>query len=641
MNSTVPTERWEAAVAVANVPTLLMVLVQMTGDERWLEDPYRPSRAQGLSDNDSGGLPEPVIQEIRTAAVEAITAWAGGRPLAIPAPSDELLLEMLSVSLGEPVPAGYAEMMRQEFDDTPASGPTTGHAAPESSDRPYVVVLGAGMSGICASIELQRRGIPHQIIERYGEVGGTWLENRYPGCGVDVPSHLYSYSFAPNDWTHYFALRDEIFEYFRRVAREYGVYERTRFDTETLSARYCESRQQWDVEVRRADGVTETLHADVVISAVGAFNKARIPALPGISEFTGPQAHTARWPEDGIDLRDKRVAVIGTGASAMQVVPAIADTAQRVLVFQRTPQWAAPFEKFQVAIPEPVRMLMAELPLYLHWYRLRIGWAFNDRIYDALQKDPEWTTPDVSINPINDGQRRSLTRYIEAQLGDRTELLPKVLPTYPPFGKRMLLDNGWFRTLRRDDVDLYTRSVVEVLPDAVVDDAGDIHDVDVIVWATGFDVVHFISPIEVVGRSGRSLQETWDGDDARAYLGTCVPDFPNFFVLYGPNTQFGHGGSLITVVERQVHYIMDILEKMRSNDLGAVEVRRDVHDRYNERVDEAHEHMVWTHQGMETYYRNSRGRVVVNNPFRIVDVWKWTETAHLEEYLVEPACSRP
>jgi 4-hydroxyacetophenone monooxygenase len=641
MTSTVADDRWTEAVRAANVPTLLMVLVQMTGDERWLEEPYRPTRAKGLSDNDTGGLPEPAIDEIRTAAQKAISAWAGGRPLAIPEPSTELLLKMLSVSLGEPVPSGYAQMIRQEFDTAAASGPSTASPDGGPGEGPYVLVMGAGMSGICASIELQRRGIRHGIIERHRDVGGTWLENRYPGCGVDVPSHLYSYSFAPNDWTHYFALRDEIFEYFRRVAREHGVYDRTRFNTETLSARYCEKRQQWDVEIRRPDGATETVHADVVISAVGAFNKARIPALPGISDFLGPQAHTARWPEDGIDLVDKRVAVIGTGASAMQVVPAIAETADRVLVFQRTPQWAAPFEKFQVQIPEPVRMLMAEVPLYLQWYRLRVGWAFNDRIYDALQKDPDWANPGVSINPINDGHRRALTRYIETQLGERTDLLPKVLPTYPPFGKRMLLDNGWFRALCRDDVDLYARSVVEVLPDAVVDDAGERHDVDIIIWATGFDVVHFISPIEVIGRSGRSLEETWDGDDARAYLGTCVPDFPNFFVLYGPNTQFGHGGSLITVVERQVHYIMDVLEQMRDGGIGAVEVRREVHDAYNRRVDEAHEHMVWTHQGMETYYRNSRGRVVVNNPFRIVDVWKWTETAHLEEYLVEPACSTP
>jgi 4-hydroxyacetophenone monooxygenase len=275
---------------------------------------------------------------------------------------------------------------------------------------------------------------------------------------------------------------------------------------------------------------------------------------------------------------------------------------------------------------------LREMPLYRCWYRLTLGWTFNDRQHASLQKDPDWPHPERSLNPINDAHRRRLTAYIEEALGDRTDLLRAVLPTYPPFGKRLLLDNGWYQTLRRPNVTLRTDPVASITPSGVITTAGDTVDVDVIVWATGFDVARFLGPIDVVGRSGQSIHDFWDGDDPRAYLGTVVPDFPNFFCLYGPNTQFGHGGSLVPVVERQLHYVMELIELLRNSGSPTIEVRRSVHDRYNEEVQRAHEQMVWTHPGMDTYYRNSKGRVVVNNPFRITDIWHRTNAVNPLEY---------
>lgn len=624
-------QRWREAIGLANIPTLLLVLTQLTGDRRWLADPFRPTRGRGLSDNDTGGLSADLQSEVREAAFTAIMAWRAGAPMVIEDPSAELLVEMMSTSLAEPIPAEYAGMIRADL----SPGPAPEFVTPPPGFR--VLIIGAGMSGICAAVRLQEAGVPFTIVEKHDSVGGTWLENRYPGCGVDVPSHLYSYTFAPNDWSRYFALRDEIYAYFRRVADDFGVTEHIRFRTEMTRAVYQPDAQVWHVSVTGPSGVTEVLEANVVISAVGAFNKPRMPRLPGLSSFSGPSVHTARWPAEGIDLAGKRAAVIGTGASAMQVVPAIAGVAERVLVFQRSPQWASPFEKFQVPVPEPVQFLLREFPLYRDWYRIRLSWAFNDRIHAALTRDPDWPDPDHSINAANDGMRRALTRYITSELGDRQDLLPKVLPDYPPFAKRMLLDNGWFRALRRDDVDLFTSGVTAVTDSGVVDDTGAAHDVDVLIWATGFDVVHFLMPLEIVGRSGRTIHEVWNGDDARAFLGCAVPDFPNFFCLYGPNTQFGHGGSLISVIERQMHYVLDVLQQMFAAGAGAIEVRADVHDEYNARVDAAHEHMIWTHPGSNTYFCNSRGRVVVNNPFRIVDVWEATQTADLTHYVIEPA----
>jgi 4-hydroxyacetophenone monooxygenase len=397
-------------------------------------------------------------------------------------------------------------------------------------------------------------------------------------------------------------------------------------------ARFDEATSTWQAEVAGTDGRRETLTANIVISGVGAFNKPRIPDVPGLELFQGPSVHTARYPDEGLDLKGRNVVLVGNGASAMQVAPAIADTVASLTIVQRTPQWAAPFPKFGKSIPEPVRRLLDAVPLYRRWYRIRLSWAFNDKLYEALQQDPAWDGHGRSINPINDAHRKGLESYITSELGTATDLLAQVLPDYPPFGKRLLLDTGWFRTLAKDNVTLVTGSVVEALPGGVRMQDGTAHKADVLIWATGFDVVNLLAPMKVVGIGGRELHKDWNGDDARAYLGAVVPGYPNFFCLYGPNTQFGHGGSLITVLERQMHYVMSLIRQMLGEGATQVEVREDVHDAYNAKVDATHAGMVWTYPGVETYYKNSKGRVVVNNPFRIIDFYTMTEAADLDEY---------
>jgi len=624
--------RFAEAIALANIPTLLMVLVQLTGETHWLEEPYTPIRQSGMGDNDSGGLDPRNQAEVREAALEAILAWRAGRPVALPAPSEDTLVKMLSVAMGEPVPEEYGAFTAAQL------GQTTflDHRPFDVPEGYKVVVIGAGVSGLCAAINLQAAGVAFDVIERSPTVGGVWWENTYPGAGVDTPNHLYSFSFAPYDWKQYFCLRDELHGYLEDVSREFDVRKHIRFATTVERIAYQDARQTWSIEIRDADGRAEVLEANVVISAAGLFNPPIEPDIAGLDGWTGEKWHTARWP-DGATVDGKRVAIIGNGASCMQTAPAIQDDVESLTIYQRSNHWAAPFEQFGKEVPDAVRFLFRECPIYRAWYRVRLGWTFNDRVHAALHKDPDWDHPDRSLNAQNDAHRAFFTQYVIDELGDKAdELLDKVLPTYPPFGKRMLMDNGWYRMLRNPRVELVDDRIERIEANTVITGDGTAREADVLVLATGFDVLRLISTYETIGRSGRTLRDTWEDDNAKAYLGTVVPDFPNFFMLYGPNLQPGHGGSLIFVVEMQVRYIMDMLAKMAALGLGAVEVREEVHARYNDAVDAEHENMVWTHPGMSTYYRNDRGRIVINSPYRNVDFFELTRRVDLDDYVTEP-----
>jgi len=622
------------ALPDANVPTLLMTLLHLTGDTRWLGDRYQCTHIRGIDDHDSGGLPPEVQAEVRQAAREAIVAWKRGRAPVLPAPEIDQLVEMLRRSVGEDVPDAYGPMVTAWLGNDPAwrIDQRDSTRAPAGF---HVVVIGAGVAGLCASIRLQGAGIAHTVIEKNDEVGGTWYENRYPGAGVDTPNHIYSYSFAQADWTRYFALREEIQAYFVEVSHRFGVRQHIRFNTRVVSATYNEAGMDWSVRVRDGQGRGEVLRANVVISAVGLLNVPKMPDIEGLSSFKGPCFHSARWP-DGLDVRGKRVAVIGNGASAMQIVPAIASQVAQLTVFQRSKQWAAPFERFQKPVPASARFLLKEVPYYQPWYRQRLAWIFNDRIHTSLQIDPEWPHPERAINHRNDRHREMFVKYIQAELGERQDLLPAVLPDYPPFGKRMLMDNGWFRAATRENVRIVNDGIARIEPDAVVTTDGTRHEVDILVVCTGFDAINLLSSFELVGRDGRTVREAWDAQGAQAYLGVATPGFPNFFMLAGPNTALGHGGSVVALLETQVQYVLTLIRDAlnQHGEPFEIEVRRDVHDAYNLRVQEAHARMIWTHKGMTNWYRNTRGRVVAPMPFRNDDYWHMTRRHGLGDYLV-------
>jgi 4-hydroxyacetophenone monooxygenase len=614
-------------VKQANIPTLIPVLVQLTGERKWLEPPYAPRKGRGLDDNDTGGLPGPIQDEIKSAAAAAIANWLDRAPVALARPDDAMLARMLSVSMSEDAPPEYGEIIAS---DMGMASHRLGKA-PRAPAGFCVAIIGAGVSGICAAIKLRELGIACEIFEKAADFGGTWWENAYPGAGVDTPNHIYSFSFARNDWSRYFALQGELLDYFIDVADRHGLRQCTHFNTAVRRIVWDDASQKWNVELRGPGGDAEHVAASVVISAVGALNNPLIPAIPGLETFPGPAFHTAQWPED-LDIRGKRVAVVGNGASAMQVVPAIAEQVGHLTVFARSKQWAAPFPQFQKEVPGPVRALLRHVPLYHAWYRQRLAWTFNDRIHESLQKDSNWPHPERSLNAINDGHRSFFTDYVVDELGERRDLLEKVLPDYPPYGKRMLLDNGWYRAIARNNVTLIAERLAEVRGRTLVASGGETHEADILVLATGFRAVEFLASFDVIGRQGRVLREHWGKDNARAYLGATIPGFPNLFTLLGPNVGLGHGGSVIKAVELQVDYVLSVLARMFEHGAASVEVREDVCEGYNARVDEAHQKMVWTHQGTDNWYRNSRGRVVAITPWRNDDFWRMTRQANADDY---------
>jgi 4-hydroxyacetophenone monooxygenase len=541
---------------------------------------------------------------------------------------------MMGFMVGEDVPDDYVPMMLEELAlDGRDARDVSWDAVPEDARRAFrVLVIGAGMSGLLAAIRLEEAGIPYVVIEKNAGVGGTWLENSYPGCRVDVANHFYCYSFEPNhDWSEYFSQRDELRDYFERCATRHRVRDKIRFETEVVSARFDEASARWNVRVRARNGLEETLRANAVVSAVGQLNRPKIPALPGLASFSGPAFHSAQW-DHGVRLAGKRVAVIGTGASALQLVPEVAKEAAHLSVFQRSPAWMLPNANYHRRVSEGKKWLLKHLPYYARWYRFLLFWPGSDGLLPSLVVDPNWPHPERSVNAANDAMRQAFTDYMKSQVGDDPELLEKVVPRYPPFVKRMLQDNGsWLSTLRQPHVDLVTEPIERITRDAILCRDGSRHPVDVIIFATGFHANKFLWPMEIVGRGGVHLRELW-GDDPKAYLGITVPGFPNLFCLYGPGTNLAHAGSIIFHSECQVRYIVGCLRALLERGLAALDCKPEVNDAYNQRLEEALSRLVLSHGATGSWYKNSAGRVTTTSPWRLLDYWRWTQTPDLSDY---------
>ncbi|MGW0662970.1 flavin-containing monooxygenase [Streptodolium elevatio] len=620
-----------AHLAQADPRTLLMSLTHLTRNPEYLT---RFAAVCDPANVESGGA-RPEADELRDLLTAVLT---GERPAAAdagPMPTG-LFQQMASTYANEPVDDEFIPLLLDQcgFANLPGTPEAPAPDRPRPPEGFHVVVIGAGLSGICAGVRLGEAGYSYRIYDRNKDVGGTWLTNIYPGVGVDTPSHFYSYSFEiMPDWPEFYSKGSYVLDYLRRCADGHGVRDHVTFETEVLSCAYHEATGRWLVTTRGPDGVESTEWADAVVTAMGFFQGSVRPDIPGLGDFAGPAVHTADWDPD-IDLSGKRVAMIGTGASAMQVGPAVVDDVAALTVFQRTPSWIMPRRKDDLTVSDGARWAMRHVPYYAEWFRFITYWLASDSNFVRVVVDPEWTMPDVSVSAASEAMRQWLLAYAREELADRPDLFDKAIPAYPPFGKRILRDSNWYRMLRREHVDLVTSPIERVTPGGLVTADGAETPADVLILATGYQVLPMLDKIRITGRGGAELADVWGFDDPRAHLGLTVPGFPNLFVLGGPNSAPNHGAGVNIISEAQVHYVLGCLGLLHERGARAIEPRQDVHDAYNEAVAQALEQRVWSHPSVRSYYQNSKGRVVVSNPWRLVDYWSMMRSPNPEDHIV-------
>ncbi len=489
-------------------------------------------------------------------------------------------------------------------------------AATRSTRRrppPKVAIIGAGFGGLGAAVALRRAGIDDLVIIEGGDgVGGTWRRNTYPGGACDIQSHLYSYSFAPNKyWSRTYARQPEILAYLESVADDFDLRRHLMLGTTVRSVRWDPNTWSWDCRLAHA-GHTSTLTADVIVCAVGLFGSPKQPDIQGLTGFRGTIMHTARW-DHSVELAGKRVAVIGTGASGVQVVPELARIAERVTVFQRTPPWMVPKDDRPYSATELARF--RRNPLAVRRTRWQI-WKF--------QHDNTATFAD---DPVVAARTHIATSFLERTVADEP-LRRALTPDYPFRCKRVLLGDEYYRALQEDNVELVTDPVERIAEAAVITAAGRAIDVDVIVLATGFETSRCLSGIEVIGAGGQRLHDRW-GADPSAYLGVAVAGFPNFFMLYGPNTNQG-GNSIVYILEAGARLVASAVSRVARRG-GYVEVRPEVEKRYNERLSADLERTVWTQ--CDSYFRSPTGRIVTQWPYTELEYARRTWRLRPREWL--------
>ncbi|HEX4905450.1 MAG TPA: NAD(P)/FAD-dependent oxidoreductase, partial [Acidimicrobiales bacterium] len=625
-----------AILLEAELPPLLPALAYATGDLSLLREHLKPDPL--LFAMPQGGLTEEQQAEIRELALQVLIGFRDGGCKVAPVPPEEDVQRIMEYAVGGADMGAYIPLLEEELAHRGED-----RRAPDWKNPGVdftVLIIGAGMSGLLAAHRLQQAGVAFTIYEKNADVGGTWYENQYPGCRVDNPNHNYSYSFAQkHDWPYHFSTQPVLHQYFRDIADVFDLRKHIKFEHEVTSATWDEPTSTWTVVVQEPDGTQQTVTANAVISAVGQLNRPSYPTtIPGFGDFEGPAFHSARWRHD-VDLTGKRVAVIGTGASAMQLIPEIAPQVGELLVFQRTPAWMGPTPEYHEPVPDGLKWLYGHVPSYAEWNRFCIFWRMGDGSIANVTVDPDWMANEEmgkageSVSMINEFMRQLLIENFKLEFGDRPDLLDRVIPHYPPGAKRMIRDNSiWATTLKRDNVKLLDGGGIQrITANGIVDADGVEQQVDVIIYGTGFTASKFLTPMKVTGRDGVDLHEHWAGD-ARAYLGVTIPGFPNLFCLYGPNTNIVVNGSIVYFSECGVRLILGLLGMTLQGGHRAIDVRKDVHDAFNEQVDAENGRMAWGVSSVNSWYKNEHGHVAQNWPFTLLEYWQRTANPSADDY---------
>ena len=613
------------------LPPLLPSLAFALNDLSILPTDFSLDPAKTLEEQ--GGLTTEEQEKVRNIAFTALQRLRDQSSKDINV-NDGDLRKIMSWACGTQLNGSYLEMLKEEL-----SPENTDFRSPDWSKRDFdserdftVAIIGAGMSGILAAYRLQQAGVSFVLFEKNEGIGGTWLENTYPGCRVDVSNHVYCYSFMQkHDWPHFHSTQSVLLQYFNDCADIFDIRDNIRFGTEVSSAVWDETTQSWVLEISSAMG-EETVSCQSVISAVGQLNQPSYPNISGRDSFGGTSWHSARWDHD-YDLSEKNVAVIGTGCSAIQFIPRVAEIAGHTTIFQRTPNWLMPRPQYQKELPESLLWCFNHIPYYHNWFRLHLFWRSHEGLLSRLELDPDWENPgDNSISSANQELGALLRLYLQSEFSDRPDLLEKVVPDYTMGAKRFVIDDGlWSQTLHRDDVTLCTDQIRLMSENGITTDTDEEYSFDAIIYGTGFKASEFLTPMKIVGKDGIDLHDQWDGD-ASAYLGIVTPGFPNFYFLYGPNTNIVINGSIIYFSECEVHYITRCIKHLLENGLTSMDVKQEVHDSYNERIDEGNRRMAWGLSDVNSWYKNASGRTAQNWPFSLLEYWEQTREIDPADY---------
>ncbi|MCW2883044.1 MAG: putative FAD-binding monooxygenase [Sphaerisporangium sp.] len=478
---------------------------------------------------------------------------------------------------------------------------------------PAITIIGSGFAGLCMAIKLKDAGYhDFVILEKEPDLGGTWRDNTYPGCACDVPSPMYSFSFELNpDWSRLFAPQREIWDYLRACVEKYELAPHLRFGKEVRGLEYQDDTSRWRVST--GDGESFTTNA--VVSGIGALHVPSYPEIPGRDAFAGPSFHSAGW-DHSLDLTGKRVAVIGTGASAVQFVPRIAREVERLHVFQRTAPWIQ--SKPDIVLSERTRKTLRALPVARRALRDAIYWLLETRAL-GFAVDPR----------LMKAHQAMAERHLAAQVPDPA-LRAKLTPDYTIGCKRILLSDDYYPVLCRDGVELVTDRITEIREHSIVDATGREHPMDVIIYGTGFKVVDALSERQIIGRNGLKIQEAWR-DGIQAYLGTTAAGFPNLFFLLGPNTGLGHN-SVVFMIEAQVRYVLSCLRLLARTRARALDVRPSAQRAYNHRLQGRLERLVWSEGGCVSWYLDDKGRNRTLWPGFTFEFWARTRKVKPEAY---------
>ncbi len=468
---------------------------------------------------------------------------------------------------------------------------------------PHITIIGTGMGGLCAAMQLLRNNIDNFIlIEKEREFGGTWRDNIYPGCACDVPSHFYSFSFEGKpDWSRIYPPRDEIFDYMTGLAAKYGLYEKTQFNTEITEANYNEATQKW--QLTTAGG--ETLETDIVITGLGQLNRPKTPKIKDQRKFNGITFHAAQWQYE-TDLTGKRIGVIGNGPSAAQFIPEVAKEAGHLTIFQRSPCHVVPRNDREYNRIE--KFLFKYVPGLRKLYRGMIYWTLekNFNIFNRGNKSNFW----IKLFSMGGTLEEAIETHFDEQIEDKA--LRKILkPDYPIGCKRVVISDDYYPTLQRDNVSLVVDGIKQFTANGIKTINGDEHNLDVIIYGTGFESTDFLAPLYITGKQGKDLNTTWR-QGAEAYLGITMPDFPNFFMLYGPNTNLGHN-SILFMLECQVNYIIGAIKSLSTHHASSMSLKPEKMQEFGKHLKARLETSVWA-ADCQSWYKNEHGKITNNWP---------------------------